>query len=293
MNYSLQSSLLYCIIKTGKIQNFNINIHNKYDINELRKFHNFIKKELINYATNYNNATSLLDIAVGRGGDIQKWIFSKLKYIVGFDNHGPSIYNSLKEGNDFDGAISRFNNIRSKQKVPFIKFYKLSALNSNTLSFLNSKDFNKKYDIVSCQFALHYFAKSKDTLKTVLSLVSSKLVKNGLFIGTATNGDLIKNILNNGDVNIPLLTLLKNNDAYLFNIDSDKNKLNKNYFEIQGISEEYYLLKDDLIDIAKQCNLELVNIESFYNWYNNYKQKLTIYEQIISFLNFSFIFKKL
>lgn len=293
MTKSLQSTLIYCIVKLGKIQQFELSSKNN-NINELRKFHNYIKIQLINNAVKSNNASSLLDIAVGRGGDINKWIHSKLKYIVGFDNHSESIFSDTKKGGEFDGAIARFTNIRSTNKrVPFIKFYKLSALDENALSFLNSKDSNKLYDIVSCQFALHYFSKSDDSLKRVLNLVSNKLNKGGLFIGTATNGDIIKNILDNGNVSIPLLTLMTKNDGYLFHIDSTDNKFRKNYFEIQGVSEEYYLMKNKLIQLASECNLEVVNIQSFYEWYAKYSGKLTTYELIISFLNFSFVFKKI
>lgn len=293
-----------CIIKFGKIQNFIIQ-NKTLQIENLRKFHNFIKLNLIIDACKKTNAKNLLDIACGRGGDLQKWLNNKnnLQYILAFDSHKESIFGAFKKGNDFDGAIARFQNIKQiyKGKMPYIIFKNLSILDDKILEKLNSIDSNKKYDVVSCQFALHYFYQNDIILNNVLNIISLKLRKGGLFIGTATDGDLIHKILNNGNVNIPLLTLIKKDfNNYLFYIKTDKSKelTRQNYFELQGVSSEFYLFKEKLKNIALQNNLELIEYKSFYEWYQIYKktkvyQELTIYEIVISFLNFSFIFKKL
>lgn len=296
---------IYCILKFSKLQNFNIKSFDDYTIDNLRKFHNFIKSNLIIESCKNIDAKSLLDIACGRGGDIQKWINNKisLKYIVAFDNHKESIYSSIKKGDQFDGAIARFLNVKRnfRGKLPYINFQHGNILDINILDKLNKIDSNKIYDIVSCQFALHYFAKDEKSLDHVLSVVSSKLRSGGLFIGTATDGDLIYNILKNGNVNIPLLKLIKkNNDNYLFYIDVEKKVENinrQNYFELQGISSEFYLFKERLEKIALKNNLKLIQYKSFYDWYQIYKkinsfQELNIYELVVSFLNFSFVFQK-
>ena len=299
---------IYCIITYGRIQNFVIT-NNINNIDRLRKFHNYIKSNLIINSCMSVNAKTLLDIACGRGGDLQKWLNHKLnlQYILAFDSHNESIFSSIKKGDDYDGAIARFQSIKKtyRGKMPFINFKKLNILSPNILQSLNNIDSNKLYDIVSCQFALHYFAENKDVLNNVLKVVSSKLKVNGLFIGTATDGDLISNILKYGNVNIPLLTLYKQyKNNYLFYIhpeDSKKQTLTRqNYFEIQGVSSEFYLFKNELKQLAEQNNLELIEFKSFYDWYLDYKKnvpdekfKMSVYESLISFLNFSFVFKKI
>ena len=209
-------TFIQCIIKYGKIQNFIIN-NNTDNIDNLRKFHNYIKNKLIITALESTRAINFLDIACGKGGDLYKWLtdskFNKLEYILAFDSHEESIYSSLKKNNTYDGAIARFQNIKKnyKRKMPFINFKKLNVLDKNILSEINKIDNNKTYNIVSCQFALHYFCEDDTMLNNVLNVVSKKLKKGGLFIGTATDGDLIKNILNHGPVDIPLLTIIKKN----------------------------------------------------------------------------------
>ena len=293
-----------CIIKLGKIHNFIIQNKNLH-IENLRKFHNFIKLNIIIDSCKKTNAKNLLDIACGRGGDLQKWLNNKinLKYILAFDSHKESIFSSLKKGDDFDGAIARFQNIKQsyKGKMPFINFKNLNILDVKILEKLNSIDSNKEYDVISCQFALHYFNKNQLILNNTLKIISLKLKKGGLFIGTSTDGDLMYKILNNGNVNIPMLTLIKKDfNNYLFYIQTEKSKTvtRQNYFELQGVSSEFYIFKENLKNIALQHNLQLVEYKSFYEWYQIYKktqafQRLSIYEMLISFLNFSFIFKKI
>lgn len=292
-------TFIYYLIKCGKIHNFIISKKTYDNIDNLRKFHNFIKTKLIIESHNKSKGRTLLDIAVGRGGDLFKWKQSNYKIIVGFDPH----VESLKE------AENRLKHqLKIKMKLPFIKYFNLNALDPQLINKLNIlektvKNLDKQddinvYDVVSCQFALHYFTKTEESLNNILNFVSKKLKKGGIFIGTATDGDLIKNILDQGNVNIPLLTLIKQLDNnYLFYVQTGTQEnitnLRKNYFEIQGVSSEYYLLKDILIKLAKKNNLELIQIKSFYEWYKDYPgNKMTPYEMIISFLNFSFIFIK-
>ena len=254
-----------CIIQYGKIHNFIIS-EKANNIDNLRKFHNYIKLNLIVSGCLKVNAKNLLDIACGRGGDLHKWLNHKLKlkYIFAFDSHSESIYSSIRKGDSFDGAIARFQGIKKSysgpsSNFPFINFQNLNVFNPNILSKLNVLDKNKIYDIVSCQFALHYFSENTETLNIILDLVSKKLKKGGLFIGTASDGDRIFKILQNGNVNIPLLTLMtvpNNLDNYLFYINTQSKTLTRqNYFELQGVSSEFYLFKEKLMNIAKLHNL--------------------------------------
>ena len=295
------ANFINCIITYGKIKNFIIT-NRTNDITNLRRFHNNIKSKLIFEYCQKADAKKLLDIACGRGGDLQKWLNRNLKltYIFAFDNHKQSIYSSIKKGGEFDGAIARFINIKNdyklkKIRMPFIQFSNLNILDHNILTELNKLDQNKIYDIVSCQFALHYFCENDIILNNVLNLISKKLNKGGYFIGTATDGDLVNNILNHGNVNIPLLQLIKKSiNNYLFYINVESSNSSKNYFEIQGISNEFFLFKEKLKNLAIKNNLILIEYKSFYEYYksSNTIVPLSVYEMIISFLNFSFVFQK-
>ena len=75
----------------------------------LRDFHNlFVKKILISAVSRREDI--LIDLAVGKGGDISKWIYSKLKFVFGIDISKDNIENRI------DGACARYLNYRKKFK---------------------------------------------------------------------------------------------------------------------------------------------------------------------------------
>ena len=259
------------------------------NIDNLRKFHNWIKSSLIKTACEFLKAENLLDIGVGRGGDIQKWHKSNLKYVMGIDSDEKSITETIL----FDGARKRYNNLKQKMKLPRCLFENISVINPKSLDILNEKDNYFIYDLVSCQFSFHYFVKD---IYIVLNLISSKLKQGGLFIGTASDGDLIKLNLELGDIKLPLLEITKkSDDEYRYLLKSNQTQMQtKTYFEVKGVSNEYFLHKEHFISKCKEYNLELVNTFNFHEWNIVYKgTKLSKHEEMVSFLNFSFTFRKL
>ena len=252
-------------------------------IDNMRVFHNFIKTELINL-TKKNGGTTLLDIAVGRGGDLMKWYHSNFKTVIGFDPHSASIEEARRRLKE---------DLKTKKWIPFTKYFTLDALDPNILFKLNKLELNVKgletntYDVVSCQFAFHYFSNS---LEKVLSFVSQKLKVGGIFIGTASDGDIIHDLLQNGSINTDVLKIEKvDEEKYTFNITSNSQNT---YFDVQGVSHEFFLYKEKLITVAKTYNLHVLDIKSFKDWYSLYNKPMTQNECFISFLNFSLAFLK-
>lgn len=253
----------------------------------LRKFHNWIKQQLIFESKKITNGTKLLDVAVGRGGDIFKWSKAKFKYVTGFDSDSKSVY----EKADFDGAIKRYNSVKSETNVPKCYFWHLSATDPFILNSLNGKDHNCVYDVVSCQFSFHYFV---EDINVVLNMISKKLKNKGIFIGTATDGDLIKNNLKNTpNINQSAINLKYiSEDMYEFSLISEKTP-RETYFEYRGVSKEYYLSKSFLIEKCKEFNMYPVRLLSFHEWNSIYTgMQMSKEEMACSFLNFSFVFQK-
>jgi SAM-dependent methyltransferase len=255
------------------------------NIVQMRSFHNFIKKELLKMAKVATDGESILDIAVGRGGDIAKWIRCDYKLVVGIDNDRFSIRE----------AIDRFK--KTKGKRPYVIFKELDILRDDANTVLSKiergiKNFSGVYNVVSCQFAMHYFSENDETLLRVLRIVSNRLDSGGCFIGTAADGDAIQHLLNNGNIKIDLLELLAvSPNSYTFNITSNTHNT---YFDVNGKSYEYYLYKDKLIDLARSVNLFPLDIKSFSQWYEqDYEGTIANNEAQVSFLNFSFAFQKL
>ena len=123
---------------------------------------------------------------------------------------------------------------------------------------------------------------------------SKKLKSKGIFIGTATDGDLIKqNLKNTPDITKSAINLKYISvDMYEFSLNSEKTS-RETYFEYRGVSREYYLSKAFLIEKCKEFNMYPVSILSFREWNSTYTgMRLSKEEMACSFLNFSFVFQK-
>lgn len=274
------------LILKGNIHLLDEELYNENVTNtsSLRNFHNLIKSHLILTAKRNTYGENLLDIACGRGGDIMKWSKAKFKFVTAFDSDKKSIY----ESNDFDGAIKRFKSIKTTLFTPKCFFWNFSAIDPNILTNLNSKDAGKIYDVISCQFAIHYFVNDIDIL---LNMVSNKIKVGGLFIGTTVDGDLLNLNLEKGNIDLPFLKVYKETEyKYIYEIKN--NGINETYYDYRGALSEFFVFKDKLIEKCKEYSLELVSIKNFHEWKEIFNSNLSKNEEIISFLNFSFVFKR-
>jgi len=191
----------------------------------LRDFHNYIKRKLILGVSNRDD--TLIDYAVGKAGDLPKWIAANLKFVFGIDVSKDNIENHK------DGACARYLNAKKKHKhVPGALFVTgnsglVKDDTSQTIrsgnAFANEKDKQialavfgqgskdknelgegvyKRYgigesgfQISSCQFALHYFFKDELSMHTFLQNVAECTKLNGYFIGTCYDGQAVFDLL--------------------------------------------------------------------------------------------------
>ena len=205
----------------------------------LRDFHNlYVKRKLIMAVS--NRGDTLIDYAVGKAGDLSKWVQSKLGFVFGIDISKDNIQNK------FTGACFRYINERKKQiKNPTYALFchGNSSLNiRNGDAFMSEKDkeisravFGKGpkdktllgegvyrqygvasdgFQISSIQFAIHYLFENADTFHNFMRNVSECTRVGGKFIGTCYDGMTVFNALSNknkGDV----LTILRDENKVL------------------------------------------------------------------------------
>ena len=195
----------------------------------LRDFHNlYVKQKLILGVSNTND--TLIDYAVGKGGDFSKWISAKLKFIFGVDVSRDNIENNK------DGACARYLNYRKKQKyMPGALF----VTGNSGLPIRSGKAFSTEKDkqisnaifgqgpkdrtelgegvykhygigeegfhVSSCQFAMHYFFESEKTMHTFFQNVAECTKVNGYFIGTCYDGQSVFEVLKKKNRNEPFV----------------------------------------------------------------------------------------
>ena len=187
----------------------------------LRDFHNlYVKRKLIMGAALQHRGGTLIDLAVGKAGDLPKWDRAKLKFVYGIDISRDNIVNRM------DGACVRYLNYRETSKGKLRALFSVgnSGLNIRSgTAFASSKDkeivnavfgvgpkdrellgngvykqygvANKGFNVVSCQFALHYFFENDETLHNFLRNVSETCALGGYFVGSAYDGKKVFKML--------------------------------------------------------------------------------------------------
>lgn len=178
----------------------------------MRDFHNlYIKRKLIMSVARPGN--TLIDLAVGKGGDLPKWIAAKLGFVFGID------YSKDNLEHKFDGVCARYLDIKkTKRNIPDAIFihgdsskeirggqaaiserYRLitraifgeGAKDASLLGRGVYPHYGRGadgFDVCSVQFAIHYFFENIMKLHTFLQNVSECTKLGGYFIGTCFDG---------------------------------------------------------------------------------------------------------
>lgn len=238
----------------------------------LRNFNNWIKSVLIhNYSNEVrnqprNSSLRALDICCGKGGDLRKWEKASAQHVTFADIADVSIEN----------CKSRYDSFRYKKfKAEFI-------VADCTRETLRSKyrDPSLHFDIVSCQFGLHYSFESLVQARQMLKNISDCLRADGYFIGTIPDANKIvararkspSNSFGNRIYNIKLLFDPKASGYPLFGAKYD--------FNLEGVVDcpEFLVNFELLVKLASEFGLELVyksTIEDFY------KEHSKIHENVL------------
>lgn len=231
-------------------------------LSNMRKYHNDIKRKYIyKYITKPSN---VLDLASGKGGDLNKWITNKfVKSVTGFDLDADSVTE----------AIKRLKKIKTKKKIT----YNVKNLATEIVECSNRKE------IISSFFAFHYFFQSKDTLSTILKSIDSCSKKGTILILTLFDGDRLEDI--------------ETKEYIIKKIGSGKGNYNNElsvYIKgsVLDIPRIEYIVKPQfLIKKLAKINFSLVARVSFADLYEK-KYKLNKSEKDLSFMNSVFIFEK-
>ena len=206
----------------------------------LRDFHNlFVKRKLIVGVS--RRGDTLIDYAVGKAGDLSKWIYADLRFVFGVDISKDNIQNRR------DGACARYISAHRKFKVlPDALFVNGTSSQNirNGDALLSEKDKEitnavfgrgakdrehlgkgvydqygigeKGFQISSIQFALHYMFENRSSLHHFVRNVAECTKVDGYFIGTCYDGETVFKLLeskNEGD-SIPIM----DGDAKIYEI---------------------------------------------------------------------------
>lgn len=159
----------------NKIPSISRNLRNDSKIINLRNVNNFIKSILYNIFVKKND--NVLDLGCGKGGDIFKYLKCGIKFLYGVDIA--------------ENSILEYKNRLKKVKFPFdAKLEVLDICNQEIIS-------NKKFEIISLQFSIHYSFESKEKFELLFKSIKNNSKKNTHILITTIDQSLILNEYNN------------------------------------------------------------------------------------------------
>ena len=199
----------------------------------LRDFHNrYVKRELIGGVSKRGN--TLIDFAVGKAGDLQKWIQANLSFVFGIDISKDNIQNQL------DGACARYLNACKQYTImPSALFVQgNSALNIKNGAGISGEKYKQivravfgdgpkdkallgegvyreygkaenGFNVSSCQFAIHYMFENRANMCNFLRNVCECTAVGGYFIGTTYDGATMFDALKSYEVGDGIAVLHK------------------------------------------------------------------------------------
>lgn len=283
----------------------------------MRQFHNWVKSIIIythcHPMYQHNKNLSVLDIACGKGQDIMKFYYSKVAFLVGLDVDRDALTSAI------DGAISRYTKFQ-RSKPGFPKMYFIQADVGSLLNYEdqfralkgmsneNRKIFDRffslddkkrtKFDRINCQFAIHYFLKTKETWSNFKQNLKNYLKPSGYFLATTYDAQRVSELLKDSDKHAVYYTNDKGDKKILFELVKKFPNFKENevigvgnsldvhvaWFMQEGNYMTEYLVDRNFIEkeLLEECDLELVDTGMFdqlFEMHREYFMKYAQYEE--------------
>ncbi len=193
-------------------------------------FHNNVIKRKLLIENFGGQRKSLFDIGCGKGGDIMKFNDAKYKFVLGVDNSEDNIIGAQnsawaryfdnisdrrKSRNGFTPMVFLQMDATQRWTTNYIDSIKNNDLKTITKAFWGDKSttvphafqklkrhigrVHEGFDVVNCQFALHYFFRDEKSINNFCENLKQVLKPGGHFIGTCFDGDRVHESFANGE----------------------------------------------------------------------------------------------
>ena len=237
-------------------QNQNLEQRRQSPIYNLRCLNNFVKSTLIQTLTKKDDR--VMDLACGKGGDLGKFKKAEIGYYCGIDIALESVRRD---------AIQRYN----KGDYTFPATFIAGDAFVHDLEDVLGEKVNGLFDVVSCQFAIHYSFSTEKRARKAFENISKALRPGGHFVGTTVDSNVLVRNLRQTD------GLLFGNDVIEVNFDE---KHCKKEFLPPGFGIEYSFTLEDAVtdckeslvpfvtfaELAKEYDLEIMRWTNFHQY---------------------------
>jgi len=269
-------------------------------------FHNRIKDSL--YHSNVNRGDTLLELAVGRGGDLNKWIKAQPSKIVGIDISDSNLIaprNGLcvrylkkkKEGKRIPAGLffkADMTKPFEEQEGHYLRI--MEGTEPAPTEYLQQFHGLNTFDAISCQFAIHYACESEESFRVFLGNLTKH--GKGTFFGTCLDGRSVYSLLLNKPSH-----LFRTNEGIFGEFTKDYvdgewteefgKQIRVKLETFEHAQKEYLVPFEKVKEILASEGFELIEEKMFSEYYANQSSiTLTQEQQEFSFLHRSFSFRK-
>ena len=268
----------------------------RYITGGMLDFHNRYIKDRILLSSTIQPGAAVLDMSVGRAGDLHKWLHAKVGWVLGCDI-------SLSGLTEKEGAYDRYLTEAVKKKGNIAKMVFVQADSSQRYSDGSAgiapldksilqclwgtcgadvppyvKELEGKagagFDVVTSMFALHYFFKTGEMFQAFLQNLAETVKVGGYFVGCCTDGEEVTKLLrthsmgesvsgSEGEKQLWKITK-QYEDMYGF-LPSDESGIGRaidvNFISIGETHTEYLVSFEYLKSRLAEIGLDLLNAE--------------------------------
>lgn len=241
----------------------------------LRNFNNWVKSVLIQEYTDkirekdYGRPLRVLDICCGKGGDLSKWQKARVERVVFADIAEVSVQQ----------CQTRYEDLRRRCGRLFSAEFIAADCTKDTLRD-KYHDPSINFDLVSCQFGLHYSFETLTQARRMLTNISECLKPDGYFFGTIPNAyEIVSRAQKSSDNTFGntiycIKLLFDTKEGYpLFGAKYD--------FHLEGVVDcpEFLVNFQLFVKLAAEYGLELVYSAGFSDFYKDHSEK---YKQLLT-----------
>ena len=171
----------------------------------LRNFHNDVVKRNILLRKTVKPGAALCDLAMGKAGDLHKWISAGVGRVFGCDIAAANL-NDPEDG-AYRRLLDKMVTMGGRERVPPMTFVQadaskrlsdgsagVTAEDKTLLTSLFSGP-SSQFDVVSCMFALHYMFRDEATLGGFLTNLADTVKVGGYFVGCGFDGDAVARLM--------------------------------------------------------------------------------------------------
>jgi len=274
----------------------------------LRGFHNRVKEG--QYMQYVQPGNTLFEIGVGRAGDLHKWVKARASMVMGIDP-SPANFTLAKGGGCIRYLNEKNKGTRNLPKVLFAEGDMTKPLTEQSSRYLNIvfggepaptpylQAFKgiQQWDVMACQFVIHYACESEESFKALIQNVKSHC--KSVFFGTCMDGKQVYSLLAGKDRYI-----LRSQGRVFAQIDkkyTDEGEWKAEFGQQIEVTlestlkpvTEYLVPFERMVELFGEAGFDLLDSRPFEDEYVKQTQiALDAQQQEYSFLHRTFAFKR-